>query len=91
MLRENNIRFDKVILFGSNLNGTAGEWSDIDLAVISQDLGKDTIEERILLSRLSYLVDPRLEVHPIGTHEFENESWKTLIHEIKTKGMVIAA
>ncbi|HOP65178.1 MAG TPA: nucleotidyltransferase domain-containing protein [Spirochaetota bacterium] len=91
VLKEKRIRFDKIILFGSSVNGKPDRWSDIDVAVISPDFGKDILEERFLLARLSYQVDPRLEVHPVSAFEFENESWKTIIHEIKTTGIEIAA
>ena len=90
-LKNSGIRFEKVILFGSSVKGTAHEWSDIDLAVVSPDFGKDTFEEKVNLARIAYAVDARLEVLPINSHEYENESWRTMIHEIKTTGMEIAA
>jgi predicted nucleotidyltransferase len=31
---------DQAILFGSHARGTADEWSDVDLAVISPDFGR---------------------------------------------------
>ena len=91
VLKENGILYEKIILFGSNVSGTAGEWSDIDIAVVSSDFGKDHLQERLILAKLSYLIDPRLEVHPIGVYEYEYESWKTMIHEIRTTGQEIAA
>lgn len=91
VLKNSGIHFEKVILFGSSVKGTVHEWSDIDLAVISPDFGKDIFEERINLARIAYTVDARLEVHPINSCEFENETWRTMIHEIKTTGMEIAA
>ncbi len=90
-LRESNILFEKVILFGSNVTDNPGKWSDIDIAVVSPVFGNDHQSERLILAKLAYYIDPRLEVHPIGLYEFENETWKTIIHEIKTNGQVIAA
>ena len=90
-LKENGINLEKVIVFGSYVNGLPNAWSDIDIAVISPDFGKDTYNDRIMLLKLAYHVDPRLEVHPIGSYEFEHESWRTIIHEIKTSGFEIAA
>jgi len=90
-LKENGILYEKVILFGSNVSGTPGEWSDIDIAVVSAEFGKDHLKERLILAKLAYHIDPRLEVHPIGSYEYEYESWKTIIHEIKTTGLEIAA
>jgi len=91
ILKENGVFFEKVILFGSNVNGFPGKWSDIDIAVVSSEFGKDHMEERLMLAKLAYRIDPRLEVHPIGLYEYEHETWKTIIHEIKTTGLEIAA
>lgn len=90
-LTEIDISINKVILFGSQLKGDSDDWSDIDIAVISEDFGKDILNERILVSRIAYHIDPRLDVHPFSLEEFENESWKTIIHEIKLNGIEIAA
>ncbi|MCP5052943.1 MAG: nucleotidyltransferase domain-containing protein [bacterium] len=87
----NNINIEKLILFGSHAMEKAGEWSDIDVAVISTDFGKDRFRERILLTTISYKIDPRIEPYPVGLEEFEKESWKTMIHEIKQNGIEIAA
>jgi predicted nucleotidyltransferase len=91
ILRENGIQYEKVILFGSNVSGTSDEWSDIDIAVVSSDFGKDHLKERLMIAKLAYHIDPRLEVHPIGSYEYGYESWKTIVHAIKTTGLEIAA
>lgn len=90
-LREKGILFERIILFGSSLKGRTSEWNDIDVAVISPEFGNDILKERLILAKIAYHVDPRLDVHPVGAFEFENESWKTVIHEIKTTGVEIAA
>ena len=36
------VHVDGVYLFGSYAKGTADEWSDIDLAIVSPDFGKGT-------------------------------------------------
>lgn len=90
-LRSSGMLFDKIILFGSYIKGTADEWSDIDLAVVSTEFGKDKFEEKIALARIAYKIDPRLEIHPVNSYEYENEDWRTIIHEIKTTGIEIAA
>ena len=90
-LTETGIFVNKVVLFGSQLKGGSDDWSDIDIAVISKDFGKDILNERILVSRIAYYIDPRLDIHPFSLEEFENESWKTIIHEIKLNGIEIAA
>ena len=81
----------KIILFGSYAVNREKEASDIDIAVISDDFGSDRFAERVLLSKLAYYVDVRIEPHPISLKEFNQDSCQTLIHEIKSKGIVIAA
>jgi predicted nucleotidyltransferase len=82
-----NIKVERVLLFGSYAVDKAHEWSDIDIAIISPDFGKDRFEERVSLAVIANKIDPRIEPHPIGLEEFEQEAWKTMIHEIKTNGI----
>ena len=37
MVKAANIRIERAILFGSYAKGTAGQWSDIDVALVSSD------------------------------------------------------
>lgn len=90
-MENENIKLAKVILFGSYANGREGLWSDIDVAVVSPDFGKDRFSERTLLTTISCDIDPRIEPYPVGLDEFEKEAWKTMIHEIKLNGIEIAA
>ncbi|MEW5768424.1 MAG: nucleotidyltransferase domain-containing protein [bacterium] len=46
-LAKENIRTNKVILYGSYATGKHTEYSGIDIAVVSEDFGKDRIEEKI--------------------------------------------
>lgn len=91
LLDKEGIKYEKVILFGSQLYGNTNEWSDIDLAVVSSDFDSNTFNDRLMLAKLAYIIDPRLEVHPVNLYEYNNESWKTLVHEIKTNGIEVAA
>lgn len=50
-------------LFGSHVAGKAQPWSDIDLALISEDFVEDTFEDAVRLSVLASKVDSRLEIH----------------------------
>jgi len=44
-LRRQGINFEKIILYGSRVSGKYHEYSDIDVAIVSQDFGKDRYEE----------------------------------------------
>ncbi|MDI6792998.1 MAG: nucleotidyltransferase domain-containing protein [bacterium] len=86
-LVKKNIRADKVILYGSYAEGKNTEYSDIDIAVVSDDFGKDRIEEKMLLFRLGSRIDPRLEAIPLTPRALYEDTWVPLIYEIKTKGV----
>ena len=61
--------------------------SDIDVAVVSKNFGKDRVEEGMLLFRITGKIDPRLEPVPISKKIYENDAWIPLIHEIREKGV----
>lgn len=62
-----HVTVDKVILYGSWVNGTPTEYSDIDLAIFSPDFGKHKLKELQLLSRLAWEVDVAIEAIPYST------------------------
>lgn len=84
------IRIDRVILYGSYARGCAHKFSDIDVAIISPDFGKDRLEERSRLFRLAVKIDARLEPISFSTRAFEEDTWVPIIYEIKKTGMEIA-
>ncbi len=88
-IEEEGIRIDKIILYGSYASGTCREESDIDVAIISPDFGKDRVEEGMLLFRIAGDVDPRIEPVPISNKAYEKDTWLPLIYEVRTKGIEI--
>ena len=44
---EPQVHLQKVVLFGSYARGNAHEWSDVDLALISDDFNKMSHSQRI--------------------------------------------
>ena len=86
-LRQEGISVDRVILYGSCAAGRAGRDSDIDVAVVSKDFGKDRVEEGIRLCKIAGKVDARLEPIPISVAAYEKDTWLPLIYEIKVKGL----
>ncbi len=82
---------EKIILFGSYAHGNPRRESDIDIAVVSGDFGKDRFNERVLLSKIAYYVDARIEPHPVSLKDFTGDTWQVLLHEIKSKGIEVAA
>jgi len=63
--------------------------SDIDVAVISKNFGKDRVEEGMILFRIAGKIDPRIEPIPISSESYENDTWIPLIYEIRQKGFEI--
>ena len=85
---QKHLPIEKVIVFGSQITGKAHAWSDIDIAVVSPQLGKDTHQERLRLWSYSDKIDDRIEPHPFHPKDFQNK-YSPLIAEIKKHGIVI--
>ena len=90
-LIKKGITVDKIILYGSYAKGKGRPDSDIDVAVVSRDFGKDRTEEGMLLFRIAGEIDARLEPVPISVKAYENDTWVPLIYEIRTKGIELQA
>ena len=85
-LKHRDISVDRIVLYGSYVRGQARPDSDIDIAVVSKNFGKDRVEEGMLLFRIAGKIDPRLEPVPISLKAYENNTWVPLIYEIREKG-----
>ena len=88
---KDKIKIDKVILFGSYAKGTATEFSDIDLLIISKDLPPDEpkCKNGFHLDNLVGDFNPRLEVMAINPQKLNNAIEKGFFEEILTTGKVI--
>jgi len=73
LLRDKHIQVIQAYLFGSYATGRADEWSDIDLAIITDKFVGDGFDFRFLLTKLARTIDPDIEPHPYLLSEF-NES-----------------
>lgn len=75
-------RIKSVYLYGSYAKGVATEWSDIDVAVVSNDFSDDLFEERVTLMHIAARIDDRIEPYPFledtfaGNNPLENEIQK---------------
>ena len=70
VLEDNRIRPQKVFLYGSAARGGMHPYSDIDLAVVSEDLTGRRLEDQLRLMELRWPVDLRLEPHPFRPEDF---------------------
>lgn len=73
LLNDSNIHIQQAYLFGSYARGNADEWSDIDLALVTDHFIGDCFDFRFMLTKLARSIDPDIEPHPYLTSEF-NES-----------------
>jgi len=90
-LKRNKIKVAKVILFGSRASGRAHEYSDIDVAVVSPDFGKDSYREGAKLFEIACAIDPRIEPVPISSLSYKNDTWIPIIYEIRKNGIEVKA
>jgi uncharacterized protein len=82
-------RVSTVFLYGSHAKGTAGKWSDIDIAIVSPDFSEDLFEERVSLMKLALRIDDRIEPSPFRPEDFNMDN--PLVNEINATGIEIKA
>ncbi len=89
MLRQKGIPINKLLIFGSYAKGKASPHSDIDVCVVSENFGKDPIEEMQYLFKERRQIDNRIEPHPASFQEYSlTES--PLMWEIRKYGFEIS-
>lgn len=87
-LKTAGVNVEELILFGSYAKGTAKSWSDIDVAVISKDFGKDSHSELVKLLNIRDKASIDIEPHPFNPKDL-HAKWDPLAHEIRKYGIVI--
>jgi predicted nucleotidyltransferase len=81
------IHVESAYLYGSYVKGTANEWSDIDVAVISPDISEDNFDDMVSLTKIAVKIDSRIEPVPFRPEDFVDED--PLVWEIKREGIAI--
>jgi predicted nucleotidyltransferase len=87
VLKKKGVNVEKIIIYGSSLQKQQRIDSDIDVAVVSRDFGKDLTEEGMFLFRIAGDIDSRIEPVPISLDSYNNGMWLPLIYEIRKKGI----
>ncbi len=91
-VKAHNIRVEKAYLFGSYADDTAKSYSDIDVAIISPDLGKSYLNETRLLMKIARDIDVNISPDPYSVEEYENAAKGNFLYqEIISKGKLIKA
>ena len=78
-----------IILFGSYAKGTEHEDSDIDIAVVTDDIKTDKFDEEVNLTLLRRKIDSRIEPHIIKVEDYENNETPFIV-EVKNTGIKVA-
>ena len=72
-LKENNIAIKKAILFGSYARGNYTEWSDIDLAIVSEVFEGSRMDDRDKIRPIKLSISSDLEVLPYTPEDFTED------------------
>ena len=78
-----------IILFGSYAKGTENEDSDIDIAVVTDDIKTDKFDEEVNLTLLRRKIESRIEPHIIKVEDYENDETPFVV-EVKNTGIKVA-
>ncbi len=84
-LNRQKIPIMEAILFGSYAKGNYHEWSDIDIALVSEIFTGKRIHDKDKIRRITLSVSSRIEVIPFSLGEFNLEN--PLAKEVLTTGI----
>ncbi len=74
LLRRNNFSIREAYLFGSYAKGFQSEWSDIDIALVSDIFEGVRIRDKDKIRRLTLSVSSSLEVFPFRPEDFSPDN-----------------
>ena len=86
-LRRTGFHISKAYIFGSYARGQEDKWSDIDVAIVSPQIGNDRFEERVRLTELAMSIDDRIEPLPFNLGSFSDED--PFVRLIKDEGVAV--
>ena len=73
-LSRNNIPIKEAILFGSYATGNYQEWSDIDIALVSDIFEGDRIDDKDKIRAITLSVSSEIEVIPFTPDDFNKQN-----------------
>jgi len=86
-LQENGVPVKRAILFGSYARGNYSEWSDIDLAIVSDVFIGNRMEDRDKIRFIKVSTSSDLEVLPYRPEDFTEDD--PFVKEILETGVEI--
>lgn len=88
LIRKNHKGIEKAILFGSYAKNIEKKESDIDIALIFENLNDDEkFDLQVQLLLLASQIDSRIEPHPISREDFDSNN--PFVVEIQKSGIEI--
>lgn len=89
-LRRQDIPISYGVIFGSQVRGEAGQWSDIDLLVVSPRFDENRKRADInLLWRVAARTDSRIEPIPVGYQQYLSDDSSAIIEIARREGQII--
>jgi uncharacterized protein len=73
-LSQNNVPIKEAILFGSYAVGKNKEWSDIDIALVSDIFKGDRIKDKDKIRKITLAISSELEVIPFSPADFNSQN-----------------
>ena len=84
-LSRNNIPIKEAILFGSYARGNYQEWSDIDIALVSDIFDGNRIDDKDKIRKITLSISSEIEVIPFSPNDFNLQN--PFVKEILTTGI----
>ena len=73
-LNRQHIPIKEAVLFGSYAKGNETEWSDIDIALVSEIFDGDRIADKDKIRKITLSISSELEVVPFPPNEFNEQN-----------------
>ena len=70
LLQDHGFQIEDAILFGSYARGTANQWSDIDLALVSNEFEGVRFTDKNKIRKITISVSSDLEILPFNPKDF---------------------
>ena len=84
-LARDNIPIKEAMLFGSYAKGNYQEWSDIDIALVSEIFAGNRIDDKDKIRKITLSISSEIEVIPFSPKDFHLQN--PLAKEIITTGI----
>ena len=84
-LKEHNIPIRQAILFGSYAKGNYEDWSDIDIALVSDIFVGSRIKDKNTIRKITLSISSNIEVLPYRTEDFTKDN--PFVNEIINTGI----